>query len=182
MDILGRDDAMTILVRIKKGELFIYPTDTIYGIGCDATNDEAVQRVRSIKQRDTKPFSVIAPSLEWIEHHTLLDPSARKWLVKLPGPYTIILKRKGNTDLSPHVDPSNESIGVRIPAHWIRDIAAKLGRPIVTTSVNLSGQPACSTLEEFTRFAVDFIIYEGPKYGPASTIVRLIDGEQIIRR
>ena len=83
-----------ILKQIKEGAVFIHPTDTIYGIGCDATNEAAVDKVRDAKQRKDLPFNIIAPSRDWVRANCEVDQEAEEWLAKLPGPYTIILKLK----------------------------------------------------------------------------------------
>ena len=73
-------------------KIFIYPTDTIYGIGCDAENEFLVDKISEIKKRDIKPFSVIAPSVEWIlENCETTKEEIEKFL---PGAYTLILKKK----------------------------------------------------------------------------------------
>ena len=82
------------LDEIKSGIVFVYPTDTIYGIGCDATNSSSVLKVRNIKERNDLPFSVVAPSKDWIRDNCEVDAKAEQWLDKLPGPYTLILKLK----------------------------------------------------------------------------------------
>ncbi len=79
---------------VLKGDVFIHPTDTIYGLGCDATNEQSVKKIREVKQRPTTPFSVIAPSKEWIEANCVITKEAKSWLKKLPGPFTFILKKK----------------------------------------------------------------------------------------
>ncbi|GAG45638.1 unnamed protein product, partial [marine sediment metagenome] len=71
-----------IEIRKLRNSVFIYPTDTIYGIGCNALNSKLVKRIRRIKKRDNKPFSVIAPSKKWIYDNCEVD---RKILKKLPG-------------------------------------------------------------------------------------------------
>ena len=81
-------------LRAFKNSLFIYPTDTIYGVGCDALNGVLVDRIRDLKGRYDLPFSVIAPSKEWIREQCVIDERAQEWLDKLPGPYTLILKMK----------------------------------------------------------------------------------------
>ena len=75
-----------------KTEVFIYPTDTIYGIGCDATNDKLVEKIREIKQRENKPFSIIAPSVQWILDN--FNVNVRLIDKYLPGPYTLLLEKK----------------------------------------------------------------------------------------
>lgn len=86
-----KDISLNLISRLKK-EIFIYPTDTIYGIGCDAENKTLVKKIREIKNRDNGSFSVIAPSINWILENCETD---KKQIKKyLPGPYTLILKKK----------------------------------------------------------------------------------------
>ena len=88
-----------LIKEIKAGKIFIYPTDTLYGIGCNAEDKEAVEKIREIKGRDNKPFSVIAPSFKWIEDNLIIDCNLKEYL---PGAYTIILKKK-DKDFMKHV-------------------------------------------------------------------------------
>ena len=123
-----------IINRLKK-EIFIYPTDTIYGIGCDATNHNLIKKIRKIKQRDKKPFSIIAPSKKWIlNNFEVQENFLNKYL---PGPYTLLLKKK-KKDFLKEVS-ENKFVGVRIPKNSFTKILQKTGKPIITTSVNLSG-------------------------------------------
>src|SRR3989338_11323139 len=102
-------DESKIINQIKKGKLFIYPTDTIYGLGCNAENKESVNKIKEIKKRDKdKPLSIIAPSFTWINKNLIIDTDLSKYL---PGPYTIILKKKVTEFLS-HVS-SKDSLGIR---------------------------------------------------------------------
>lgn len=159
---------------MKKGRAFIYPTDTIYGIGCDATITKAVKHVHKIKQREKKPFSVIAPSKQWILQNCVIDGNAKKWLKKLPGKYTLILQLKNKKAVSRLVHLGDCTIGVRIPKHWFAKVVAEYGKPIVTTSVNLSGMRYMTSLQdlhETIRKQVAFILYEGPKKTHPSTII-----------
>jgi L-threonylcarbamoyladenylate synthase len=170
--------------KILRKKIFIYPTDTIYGIGCDATNKELVARVRDIKQRPDTPFSVIVPSKKWIFDNCVINAEAKTWIEKLPGHYTLILKPKGNV-VAGNV-ASTDSLGIRIPDNWFSKIVAKLGKPIITTSVNLSGNNFMTSLEDLDcqiKSKIDFIIYEGKKEGRPSTIVDLTEDKiKLIKR
>ena len=125
--------------RIVRGQVFIHPTDTIYGLGCSAKLSEAVQKIREIKQRPDTPFSVMAPSIEWIRENCIISKEAEKYLKQLPGPITLILKTK-NHPVASEVAPNKDSIGVRIPDHWFHEIVKNLDIPIITTSVNVTGK------------------------------------------
>ena len=163
-----------------QGAVFIHPTDTIYGIGCDATNETAVQRIRGIKQRVSMPFSVIAPSKRWIFENCEVSAEGEKWLEKLPGPFTFIFKLKNKSAVAAPVTLGGSTLGVRMPKHWILDIAAELGFPMVSTSANLTGEQYMTSTEDLDdsiRQKVDFIIYEGEKQGRPSTIVKLFEKE-----
>ena len=97
--------------EILKGKIFIYPTDTIYGLGCNAEDKKAVEKIKEIKGRDKdKPLSVIAPSIKWIDEHCNFDTILEKYL---PGPYTLILEKLNSKFLS-QVAPGS-TIGIRIP-------------------------------------------------------------------
>jgi L-threonylcarbamoyladenylate synthase len=160
------------LKRIKDGAVFIYPTDTVYGIGCDATNARAVARLRELKNRNVMPLSVIAPSKDWIRDNCHIN---EEWLSKLPGPYTLIFKLKNFSCICPATTMGRETLGVRIPDHWISEVAGILKRPIVTTSANVTGQNYMEKIDDLPRelLHVDFIIYEGEKHGRPSTLVDL---------
>jgi L-threonylcarbamoyladenylate synthase len=172
------------LKKIEGGEVFIHPTDTIYGIGCDATNDEAVERVRKIKQREEMPFSVIAPSKKWIYDNCDVKSNAFKWIEKLPGPYTLIFKLINKEAVSKHVNCGWGTIGVRIPKHWFSEVIAELGFPVVSTSANIAGEAFMTSIDDLdSKIRVDFIIYEGEKKGKPSTIINLVEEkEEIIER
>ncbi len=172
--------------RILSGGIFIHPTDTIYGIGCDATNTEAVEKLRLIKQRSSMPFSIIAPSKKWIVDNCIVGRIALEWLERLPGPYTLLLRLGNPQAVSPEVNLSGETIGVRIPKHWFSKVVEALDRPMVTTSANISGSNFMTSTDDLdSRIAMkmDFAIYEGEIKGKPSTIVNLInENVRIIER
>jgi L-threonylcarbamoyladenylate synthase len=167
-----------IISKILQGKIFIYPTDTIYGLGCNAENIESVNKIKQIKQRDAnKPLSVIAPSINWIEENLIVDIDLSKYL---PGPYTLILKKKNKNFLS-HVS-STGSLGIRIPDCDFTKIIQKSGVPFITTSVNLSGEPfitQISNVPESIKNKVNIIIDAGELNGKPSILV--INGQEIKR-
>jgi L-threonylcarbamoyladenylate synthase len=190
MRILNKDEYRVNKSKIQKdiaeGAVFIHPTDTIYGIGCDATNVEAVMKIREVKQRKTQPFSVIAPSSNWVRENCEITPEIEKWIEKLPGPYTIIVKLKNPNAVAVGVIPGKKTIGIRRPDHWISELATEMGKPIVTTSANIVGHGFMTSLETLNpniKGKMTFILYEGEKKAKPSSIVDLTVGEgEIIER
>ena len=166
-----------LVLKLLSG-LFIYPTDTIYGIGCDAENAKLVEKIREIKKNDKKPFSIIAPSFEYILKNCEVD---EKFLRKyLPGKYTLILKKK-NKNFLPHVSDT-EFIGIRIPDNSFIKLLQKTGKPIITTSVNFSGKKPADKIENVDKEILDkinFVIDVGKLSGNPSTIVK---GDELIER
>jgi len=169
------------LLRELRGCLFIYPTDTIYGIGCNALDEALVTRLREVKRRHRLPFSVIAPSKEWIRQTCVVDARAEEWLARLPGPYTLVLPLRPEAKLPEAVNLGLSSLGVRIPDAWFSSVVQELGMPLVTTSANLTGQDYMTSLEDLDpriKRSVKHIFYLGELHGRPSTIVRL-DKEEL---
>jgi len=167
---------------ILKGKIFVYPTDTIYGIGCDATNDKSVLKIRKIKHRDKKPFSIIAPSKKWILEN--FEVKHKDFLKKLPGPFTFVMKLKNNSTISKHVSYTDK-VGVRIPNNSFTRRVQKVGKPFVTTSVNISGEPHLinpSKLKSGISEQIDLLIDEGTLSGKPSTVIDLTGNEPKILR
>ncbi|HLD79498.1 MAG TPA: L-threonylcarbamoyladenylate synthase [Candidatus Nanoarchaeia archaeon] len=184
MQILTKSELQANLTRIaeqvRNGAVFIYPTDTIYGIGCNALDNKAVDKVRQLKERPTNPFSIIVPSKEWIVKNCIITKETKEWLSKFPGPYTLIFKLKNENAVAKSVNQGEETIGVRIPDHWFSKIVRDLGFPIVTTSANRAARPFMTSLEDLDpkiKEEVDFIIYEGGKKGRPSKIINLVEGK-----
>jgi L-threonylcarbamoyladenylate synthase len=170
--------------RIVRGNVFIHPTDTIYGLGCSAKLSKAIQRIREIKERPDTPFSVMAPSVEWIRENCVVTKEAEKYLKELPGPVTLILKLKNDSAIAKEVAPGIDSVGVRIPDHWFHKVIENLGVPIVTTSVNKTGKVFMNSfdnLDDDIEHKIDFGIDEGEKKGRPSKIIHLEGGEVKIR-
>ena len=172
-----------ILKDISKS-VFVYPTDTIYGLGCNALDEASVQKIRKLKNSD-QPFSIIVPNKEWIYENCIVTEEAEEWIRKLPGPYTLLLKLKNKKAVSKNVhncDTKGDAvIGVRMPNHWFLAISYQLKMPIVTTSANITGQDFMTSLDDLDiriRNNVDYIFYDGPKHGAPSTIIHL-EGDRV---
>lgn len=165
-----------IIAAIRAGKILIYPTDTIYGIGCDATNPSAVRKVREIKKRpEHNPMSVIAPSTNWILENCMVEDG--RVLEQLPGPFTIIFPLKNKQAVAQEVNLRDDSLGVRIPAHWFTEVVQEVGVPFVTTSVNFAGEKYMQRLSDVPEEilnAVDYVIYEGEKKNVPSTKINLV--------
>ena len=188
MDILSKEEFETEISlfedKIKEGALFIHPTDTIYGIGCNAMLHDAVYKVREAKDRHTVPFSVIAPSKEWIRENCIINAEAEKWLDKLPGPYTLIVTLKNKDAIAPNVNMDMDTLGVRIPDHWFSKVVEELRIPIITTSANVTSEDFMTSEEDLNpRVAskIEFMIYEGEKHGRPSKIIDLTSNEILVK-
>ncbi|MBN1275808.1 Sua5/YciO/YrdC/YwlC family protein [Candidatus Woesearchaeota archaeon] len=178
------------LLKELKNNVFIYPTDSIYGIGCDATNHELVEKVRELKNSTLQPFSIIAPSKEWVRKHCDVTPQAEEWveqlgrLIDIDGErraVSLILKLKNKKAVAHNVNPGKDTISVRIPDHWFASVVNKLGVPVITTSANPTGGDFMTSLEDLhprIKRGVQYCIYEGEKKGNPSTLVHL-DQEEV---
>ena len=177
-------NAKDLVKRIKAGEIFIYPTDTIYGLGCNASKSECVEEIRKIKRRDgEKPLSVIAPSKKWIYDN--FEINKRSYIQTLPGPFTFILTMKKKC-VAKNVNLDGNTLGVRIPYHAFTRLVQRANVPFITTSVNFSGKKPIREVKEIPRSIlrnVDVVIDDGFLHNHPSTIIDLT-GEmaKIVRR
>ncbi len=170
---------MKYVEEIRRGDVFVYPTDTIYGLGCDAFNVGAVERIQKIKGRNKrKPISVIAPSKDWVLEHCVVEEEVLDKY--LPGPYTLILEKRDEGFLS-HV-AFGKKLGVRIVDCEFMKSIEEVGVPFVTTSVNLSGEPFAVDVGDVDvgiLGSVDVVVDDGRLDGRPSTLVE--DGNEIRR-
>ncbi len=190
MEIYEKREAMDNqlqLVQDLRDTVFIHPTDTVYGIGCDATNRKLVQRLRETKRQHERPLSVIAPGIDWIQQYCEVPAEAREWLAKLPGPYTLILPLNddGKREIADLTNLCGDTIGVRQPDHWFTSLVKHMQTPTITTSANISGRDYIKELEELDEEledAVDIAINDGRIEGTPSTIIDFTGEEpEIIR-
>lgn len=178
-----------VVAILKKGGLIIYPTDTVYGIGCDITNIKAMEKVAQIKgvKLNKANFSFICYSLSNLSDYVRqIDTPTYKTLKKaLPGPYTFILQSKNKL---PKAFKNRKTIGIRIPDNnIIRELVKKLGNPIVSTSIYdeddlLEYTTDPELIFEKWQHLVDVVIDGGYGNNIPSTVIDLSEGDfKVIR-
>ncbi len=133
---------------INAGEVIVFPTETIYAIGADATNPAAIEKVYELKGRDhDKPLPIIVSDINMIREYAQINPVAEKLAAAfMPGPLTLLVeKNKGKLPDS----LSGNGVAFRIPGnHFARAIASESGKPVTSTSANMSGKPPLYTERE----------------------------------
>ena len=189
------DDIIREAVRVlRAGGVILYPTDTVWGLGCDATNAAAVARVYEIKRRsDSKSLVLLAADLDMVARYVKVIPNIAIDLVEVNDkPMTLIYPGAicGAYGLAENAVAEDGSVGIRIPlpGFW-RDLVARLGRPLVSTSANISGEPTprrFTEIPEEIRTAVDYAVpapLERGSTGSASQIIKVgLGGEVEILR
>lgn len=169
---------------VRNGDLVAYPTETVYGLGADALDAAAVERVFEAKGRDRdKPISLAVPSVEAATECVRLTQRERAFMSEfLPGPVTVVCQRR---DVVPDVlTAGRDRVGVRIPDHEIaRELAASAG-PVTATSANVSGEPSARRVADIQpplRAQLAAVIDGETTPGGGSTVVDVDSGE-VFRR
>ena len=183
---LSREDYEAVCQSLDAGRLIVYPTDTLYGLGCDPFDVPAVERVFEVKRRPAEqPIALALTTADQIPTYGRLNAAAQRVIAKhLPGPLTVLLRAaKGAPE--PLVS-STGLLGIRVPDHTVAVAIAKAFGPITTTSANLHGGSApatCDAARAQLGDAVDLYIDCGPTpHGKESTIVDLSgDSPRVIR-
>jgi tRNA threonylcarbamoyl adenosine modification protein (Sua5/YciO/YrdC/YwlC family) len=171
---------------LREGGVMAYPTDTIYGFGCDIFSKKAIQRIYQIKKRNRqKPFSFICSDLKNISQYAQVTNAAYKIMKRcLPGPYTFILP---GSKLVPKIMlTKRKTVGIRVPNNNISlAIVKSLDHPIISTSVGLSGGEFLTDplqIEERFGSQIDLTIDGGILANQPSSIISLLDDQvEIIR-
>lgn len=162
---------------IRSNGVIIYPTDTVYGIGCDICSAEGVERIFRIKHRGEKPLSVAFSDLDMLRKFVVLPPEHEEFIKKhLDEPCTFIVKKTGK--IPDAVTAGLDAVGVRIPDHRVvKELIKASGVPIITTSANISGRKAPKAVDEIddeVRELVDLIVDSGVcRIGVPSRVIDL---------
>jgi L-threonylcarbamoyladenylate synthase len=130
-----------VAAGLKKGKVIAYPTDTIYGLGCDATNKRSIARLYKIKKRPkSKPMLVLISSFKMLKKYFSVNKDQMEFLEQIwPGPYTAILQSKKK--LSNNLHSKDGSAGVRLPKNtFLIELINELNQPIISTSLNIGGE------------------------------------------
>lgn len=165
---------------LRKGGVILYPTDTVWGIGCDATNAEAVAKIYEIKKRsDSKSLVLLSSNMDMVCRYVKEVPEMAVQLVEVNDkPMTIIYP--GAMGLAENVVAEDGTVGIRIPMmDFCQQLVARFGRPLVSTSANISGEATPKRFAEISeeiRSAVDLVVdpvYEKGATGQASSIIKV---------
>ncbi len=168
-----------IVETLRQGGVIVYPTDTIYGLGCDIFNSKGIKRIYQVKHRDPrKPFSFICADISDVANYCQVSNFAYKILKRhLPGPYTFVLE--ATRQVPGLLTTKQKTVGIRIPDNPIAlGIVRELGHPLITTSANTSGDDPVNDPEEIAaRFgkAIDLVVDGGVLMGDSSTVISLVD-------
>lgn len=177
------DEAVRIL---REGGVILYPTDTVWGLGCDATNAVAVERIYRLKKSENKKsMLVLCASPDMVVRYVDRAPGIAFEVMEMAtSPLTLILP--GAVGVAANLIPDEGTLGVRVPDHeFCRRMLAALRRPVVSTSANVSGEATPARLQEVTQQiidGVDFVVnprFEGKPTRRASAIVAFGEGGEV---
>lgn len=154
------DEAKKCVEVLRKGGVILYPTDTVWGIGCDATNPDAVKRVFDIKKRaDSKALLLLVDSADRLSRYVGTVPSVAWDLIELTTkPLTIIYD--GARNLASNLIAEDGSVGIRITSElFSKELCYRFQKAVVSTSANISGEPAPNNFGEISQEIIDAVDY-----------------------
>lgn len=182
-----RDDIRAAVDVLRSGGIIVYPTDTVWGIGCDATSSEAVRRIFALKQRaDAKALITLVGSLAQLERTVDCIPEVAYQLIEYSErPVTIVYDHPDPAAcIAPELLAEDGTIGVRVTTEpFSRALCEAFRKPLVSTSANISGQPAPATYTEISSKILEGADYvcltrrdESASTNKPSSVIRLSEG------
>ena len=185
-----KQDLREAVATLRKGGIIVYPTDTVWGIGCDATNAEAVARIFALKQRaEAKSMLVLVDSPSRAQIYVNEIPDVAYDMMELSDkPLTLILD--GAKNLAPNLIAEDGSVGIRVTNEkFSHDLCYTFGKPVVSTSANVSGEPSAAIFAEISQTILDGADYvvkfrrtDTTKAKPSSIVKLKADGQVTIIR
>ncbi len=178
-----------ICAQLTAGKTILYPTETVWGLGCDAHEAQAVERIFEIKRREeSKKFVLLVSSIEMLRLYVRQIPQkALKLIDHYEKPLTIVYDMAANCGLPPILQNEEQTIAIRLTRDpFCAEMIQRFGRAVVSTSANLSGEAFpqhFGEIPESIKNTVDYIApyrQEERAQQPPSTIVRVIDGEDLV--
>ena len=182
---MDREIALALEV-LRSGGIILYPTDTVWGIGCDATNAEAVQKIYDLKRSaDKKSMLVLCKDADMVVRYVNKAPGIAFEVMEMATkPLTLILP--GATGVAANLIPEEGTLGVRVPDHeFCQKLLYKFGKPIVSTSANISGEKTPKKIAEVAKEileGVDFVVnprFQGRPTGQPSSIIAFTEDCQV---
>jgi L-threonylcarbamoyladenylate synthase len=157
---LMEEDIALALAALKKGDIILYPTDSVWGIGADATNPDAVEKIYVLKKRaDTKAMIVLVPEEKWIlDYVAEPKPKVADYIKGITKPTTVIYDQAKN--VATNLIAADGSIAIRIcKANFAQQLMQAFGKPIVSTSANISGLPTPMCFKDISLDIIDGVDY-----------------------
>jgi L-threonylcarbamoyladenylate synthase len=181
VDAAALDDAAAAL---RDGDLVVYPTETVYGLGADALDPDAIERVFDAKRRDRdRPISLAVPAVDAVDDYAAPTERERAFCrAFLPGPVTVVLEAREPVPAA--LLAGRDRLGVRVPDHDVALALLERAAPVTATSANVSGRPGArrvTDLDAEIREAAAATVDGGETPGGGSTVVDVAAGE-IVRR
>lgn len=178
-------DVQNCLRQLRLGEVILYPTDTIWGLGCDATNPTAVEKIFLMKQRPSENALIcLVSGLEMLHRYALdIPPQALELIETHPSPLTIIYRHP--VGLAKNLMSPDGTAGIRVVKHaFCQALIEAFGKPIASTSANISGKPSPLSFkdisEEILNHAAYAVLLHREKQGQASSSVVKIEDDRLI--
>ncbi|WP_342647761.1 L-threonylcarbamoyladenylate synthase [Mucilaginibacter sp. CSA2-8R] len=155
-----KDEVKNALEVINQGGIILYPTDTIWGLGCDATNTEAIQKIYALKQRaQEKSMIILLDTENKLESYIREVPAIAYDLIEFAeNPLTLVMP--GAKNISPALIAADGSVGVRVSTHpFCQQLIQRLRKPLVSTSANISGQPSPQNFSQVSDEIINGVDY-----------------------
>lgn len=180
-------EVLNTIDALQAGDVILYPTDTVWGLGCDATDEVAVSKIYKIKNRqESKSLIILVSSIEMLQQYVKVPQKAIEILQNSVKPTSIIYNNP--TGLAANVIAKDNTVAIRIVEHdFCRKMIQQFGKPIVSTSANISGNPTPTSFSEIQKTileAADYIVnlQRETNTTKSSTILRIIGDEiEVIR-